>query len=90
MSKSQRELFREIGRAIDKDKEIRTYDQPEAKECSWLAFEPHSAEEVAESIYEQLSALGATFEINGSEANAPGFMAAYLARKRAQGETSLF
>lgn len=85
-----REIFRDAGKSIDMDREIGTFDQPEAKEVSWLMSDPQTAEEIAENIYERLRALGIIgYEHDKDDVDGVALMGAYLARKRAQGENSL-
>lgn len=90
-----RELLKTVGESIDKDKEINTFAQPEAKDISWLAKNPRTAEEIAENIYERIRTLGFELEVvkdpsaEGLKSNSADLLGAYMARKRAIGEDTL-
>lgn len=85
-----RDIFRTMGKSIDMDREINTFDQPEAQEVSWLQSNPQTAEEIAENIYERMRAVGIELTVEHEEVDSVSLMAAYVARKGAQGESTLF
>lgn len=90
MEASPRDLFDSVAKSITIDREIGTFDQPEAQEVSWLMKDPETVEEIAVNIYERLRAIGVTFELpkEGNEEAIDGvaLMGAYIARKRAMNE----
>lgn len=80
-----REVFRTVADSISQDRKIKSFDQPEAKEVSWLAKEPVTDAEIAENMYERMRSMGLTISFDKDDVQAMDFMTAYIARKKAQG-----
>lgn len=79
-----------MGQSIDQDREIKTFNQPESREVSWLMADPQTAEEIAMNIYERMRAVGIELNYEQGEPDSVSLMGAYMARKGAQGESTLF